>query len=210
MKKYDLNNIMQMDSFYRVKLINCLSGFRMPVLIGTKDEKNGENLAIFNSFTHIGSNPPLFGVIFRPDSVPRNTLANIQTTKLYTINFIPEHLIDQAHQTSAKYSPDTSEFTACGIEAEYRDGFPAPFVRESLVKIAMELAETHHIQSNGTILVVGRMLELNMSDTVISEDGFIDFEALGTPGMIGLDAYMSFKKIKRLSYAKPDTWVKEI
>ena len=94
-------DLMGLEQRYRAAFVNSLSGFKSVALIGTKDANGQTNLAIFNSFVHIGANPPYIGFISRPDSVDRHTLSNIMETGYYTINHINESIFRQAHQTSA-------------------------------------------------------------------------------------------------------------
>ncbi|HBF47730.1 MAG TPA: flavin oxidoreductase, partial [Shewanella frigidimarina] len=47
-------------------------------------------------------------------SVPRHTFENIMQTGLYTINHVNQSIYEQAHQTSARYDKDESEFEATG------------------------------------------------------------------------------------------------
>ena len=51
---------------------NSLSGAKPGFLIGS-GSKSDENVAIFNSITHLGANPPLLGFIQRPVNVERHT-----------------------------------------------------------------------------------------------------------------------------------------
>jgi hypothetical protein len=95
------SDLAQMEQRYRAALINSLGGFKSVVMIGSTDQEGHTNLAIFNSLFHIGANPPLCGLIFRPDSVERHTLTNIEQTGAYTVNHLNEHIYQQAHQTSA-------------------------------------------------------------------------------------------------------------
>jgi flavin reductase (DIM6/NTAB) family NADH-FMN oxidoreductase RutF len=86
------------------------------------------NTAIVSSVVHLGANPALIGYVSRPNTVERHTVENIKETKFYTINHIHESFIKQAHQTSARYGKDVSEFDAVGLSAEFIDNFHAPFV----------------------------------------------------------------------------------
>ncbi|MGB3607238.1 MAG: flavin oxidoreductase, partial [Psychroserpens sp.] len=77
----------QLDTFhhiYRINLINSCSGYKSANLLGTKSEQGIENVAVFSSVTHIGSNPPLLGFICRPTTVMRHTYENIKSTGFYT------------------------------------------------------------------------------------------------------------------------------
>ena len=89
------------------------------------------NIAIFSSLVHLGSKPPLLGLITRPNSVPRHTYTNIIESKFYTINHVSDNIIERAHMTSAKFNRDESEFEKCDLEKEYIDDFHAPYVKKS-------------------------------------------------------------------------------
>ena len=107
----------------RVHLINSLGGFKSVALVGTSDKNGNTNLAIFSSFFHIGANPPLIGMIFRPSPPERDTMRNIIDTGFYTVNHINENIYKQAHQTSARYDKELSEFDATGLKTDYKNNF---------------------------------------------------------------------------------------
>ena len=132
--QFSREEIDQMTQRYRATFINSLGGFKSVVLIGTKDKNGQENLSIVSSLFHIGSNPPLCGLIFRPDSVDRHTLDNLLETGWYSINHIHPGIIKKAHQTSARYPKEVSEFDEVGLTPEYPEGFDVPIVKESAVK----------------------------------------------------------------------------
>jgi flavin reductase (DIM6/NTAB) family NADH-FMN oxidoreductase RutF len=110
------NDIGQLEKNYRTAFINSLAGFRQAVLVGTRSADGYANLAIFNSLIHLGANPALFGLMSRPDSVQRDTLQNIMDTKEYTLNYIQATHYTKAHQTSARYARDISEFEKVGFK----------------------------------------------------------------------------------------------
>ena len=67
-----------LHNIFKINLINSCSGYKPANLIATVSNKGIENVAIFSSIVHIGSNPPLLGFIVRPSGeVPRNTYKNI-------------------------------------------------------------------------------------------------------------------------------------
>ena len=92
LKKVSYDEIMNMEKQERVHFANSLGGFKSVGLIGTQNNKNQTNLAIVDSILHIGSNPPLFGIVFRPGVVERHTLENILETGFYTINHLNEKI----------------------------------------------------------------------------------------------------------------------
>ncbi len=199
------DDIMQMEQRKRANLINSIGGFKSVCLIGTTNNENQTNLAIFNSIVHIGANPPLIGFFVRPDSVERHTLANILATEYYTINHINETIFKQAHQTAARYEKEISEFEATQLTAEFKDNFKAPFVQESFIQLGVQLKEKTTIQSNQTILLIGEIKLINFPTNCMENDGFINLEKAQTITCSGLDSYYKTTKIARLSYAKPNT-----
>ncbi|MCS7053720.1 MAG: flavin reductase, partial [Ignavibacterium sp.] len=78
--------ILDFERRYRINFVNSLSGFKSANLIGTISKSGITNLAIFSSVIHVGANPPLIGILFRPLSVPRHTYNNIKETGCFTIN----------------------------------------------------------------------------------------------------------------------------
>ena len=204
------SHISAMEKQHRTNLVNSLPGFKSAVLVGTTDLNGNTNLAIFSSVVHIGAHPPLMGFIMRPTSVPRHTYANIRDTGVFTINHVHEHMIMQAHQTSARYPEGVSEFDACGLTPEYSASVSAPYVLESRVKIGLEFVEEHPITANDTILIIGSVIEVVLPDACLRDDGTVDIEAAGTVAVSALDGYHETRLLRRLSYAKPDREPNEI
>jgi flavin reductase (DIM6/NTAB) family NADH-FMN oxidoreductase RutF len=205
MKTFSSNDIMNMEQRYRTTFINSIAGFKSLNLVGTINEQEKINVAIFNSIFHVGANPPLLGMVFRPDEVERHTLENILSTKQYTLNHVHTEIIRASHQTSARYPKDVSEFEACGLTPIFSKNIIAPYVQESKVKIGMELREKIKVNSNNTIIIIGQIIEIIIDEIAIEIDGFVNLEKLETCTVAGIDAYYTTKKIERLSYAKTDS-----
>ena len=187
----------------RIALINSLIGFKSLNLIGTSNKEGQTNLAIFNSVMHIGADPALLGFISRPNSVERHTVENIQQMGYYTINHVNATIFEKAHQTSARYDKDQSEFDATGLNAVYKNNFAAPFVQESHIQMGLILKEIISIKSNNTDLVIGEIVDLYFPAEIWQEDGYLDIEKAGTVAGSSLDGYHNTQLIKRMKYAKP-------
>ena len=196
-------DIQKLDKIKRLNLINSITGIKPANLIGTIDETKNSNLAIFSSIVHLGSNPPLIGMVIRPiDKVIRHTYANILSNGYYTINHVPNHMTEQAHQTSAKYDKNVSEFEACGFTEEFTDGFPAPYVQESNIKIGMKHIESISIELNGTILCIGEIQHIILPENSFSDEGYIDLEKGLSTGISGLNFYYKLSFTHRYDYAR--------
>ena len=119
-----------MERFYRANLINGISGYKPAALIGTRSPAGNSNLALFSSIIHLGADPALIAFIQRPVGVSGDTYRNILSVGAYTINLVPASILEKAHYTSAKFDPETSEFSACALTEEWIEGFTAPGVKE--------------------------------------------------------------------------------
>ena len=197
------DDIKQLEQNYRRSFINSLAGFRQAVLVGTKSADGYTNLAIFNSLIHLGADPALFGLISRPGVVQRDTLQNIVDSKVYTLNYVQATAYKKAHQTSARYDKQISEFEKVGFSEVYHAGCYAPFVAEAVVKIAMKLEDMMDISVNNTVLIIGSIVQVEIDAAMVGEDGFVDLSAADTLISQGLDAYFTTNPIGRLPYAKP-------
>ena len=193
--------ILESEKLFRTKLINSLAGIRQVALIGTKSKNGQENVAIFNSLIHLGAHPPLFGFISRPDSVERDTLENIKITGSYTLNYIDKKWIKEAHQTSARYPKEQSEFEATGLTPQYLDDCFAPFVQEAEIKIEMKFQEIVDIEINNTKMIIGSLERIHIPKDRVAEDGLVKPYDLLLSG--GLDAYYTSEFLEQMPYAKP-------
>lgn len=143
-------------------------------------------------------------MIIRPDTVPRDTLSNLKATGFYTLNHVNADIWQQAHQTSARYAPGVSEFAQVGLEVQQVAGVAAPYVAQSQLKFALALREVQKLEINGTILVIGEVMDIQLPQQSIKADGYIDIESLNTVAISGLDSYHKTQRLGRLSYAKPE------
>ena len=207
---FNSESIMSLDKNKRVQLINSLGGFKSVSLIGTSDLEGNTNLAIFSSIFHIGANPPLIGLIFRPSPPERNTYNNIIDTGFYTINHINESIYRQAHQTSARYDQTESEFEITNLKPEYKDSFFAPYVAESNIQLGIEFKEKITIPINNTTMIIGEITQIYIPENCLSEDGFVDIEKANSITCSGLDSYHKTVQLDRLNYAKPNQEITSI
>lgn len=195
--------IHELEKRYRISLINSLIGFRSLNLLGTISNNGISNLCIISSAFHLGANPPLIGLVIRPEREHNDTLRNIKSTRQYTLNNVLPDWYMQAHQTSASYPSGVSEFDTCGFHKQYVRDFKAPFVGESNVRIGLELREIIDMEINGTTIVIGEIIHILTDDDLIAADGTVDHSKAKTMTLAGLDTYYLPQPIGQLAYAKP-------
>jgi flavin reductase (DIM6/NTAB) family NADH-FMN oxidoreductase RutF len=142
-------------------------------------------------------------MIMRPHTVTRDTLSNIKQQGFYTLNHVSTEWVDKAHQTSARYAPEESEFDAVGLTPQFSESFSAPYVQESEIKMGLKVAQ-HFTLLNDTEMVIGEIQELFIPESIIDDDGYANIEQAGSACISGLDSYHSTTRIAQFSYAKPN------
>ena len=203
MHKFTRIDIDKMSKIFRLNLINSITGYKSANLIGTKTDNKINNVAIFSSVTHLGSDPPLIGFITRPENGNRNTYNNILKNKIFTINHIVKNQIISAHQSSAKYPKNVSEFDKTDLKVEFKNNFDAPFVKDSPVQIGCSFVNKYFIKENKTTLMIGQVEMLFINKKLVIEDGFVQLDKEDVIAVNGLDGYALPKLIKRIPYARP-------
>ncbi|MDZ7876372.1 MAG: flavin reductase [Saprospiraceae bacterium] len=206
MPVFSLNAIQQMARIPRLTLINSITGFKSGNLVGTVNAEGITNAAIFSSAVHIGSDPPLIGIVTRPivpdGKTSRHTYDNIKATRFFTLNHVSVDIIDKAHQTSASYPDGVSEFEAVGLTPQYLGLKGVPYVLESPIKMGLEYVEDYFIKANQTVMIIGKVVELILPDSCLDEQGNLDLNRAGTVAVSGLDTYHKAEMVKRLPYAR--------
>ncbi len=203
MISYSKQNIEALEHLFKINLVNSATGYKSANLIGTKSINGQENIAIFSSVIHLGSSPALLGFICRPTTVPRHTYKNILETKTYTINHIHSDILEDAHHTSAKYPEDVSEFSKTNLEAEYKNNCNAPFLKGAPVQLELNFIEEVPIKANGTIMVIGEIVNLYVNRELLQKDGLIDLSKGNIAAINGLDTYAVPNTNKRYTYQRP-------
>jgi flavin reductase (DIM6/NTAB) family NADH-FMN oxidoreductase RutF len=202
MIKYSKSDIEAMDRLTRLTLVNSLSGYKPANLVGTISNSGHTNLAIISSVVHLGSDPALLAFIMRPFVGERHTMENILETSFFTINHINRDMAEKAHYTSADFPREVSEFEKCKLSPSFLDGFKAPFVAESHIKIGLSFVETLEIKRNGTIMVIGQVEYVYMDEAYFDQKNGLDLNKAGTICISGLDSYHEVLAFAQFPYAR--------
>ncbi|KXX69485.1 flavin reductase family protein [Flammeovirga sp. SJP92] len=207
--KLNKKEIDTLEFKFKINLINSITGIKPANLIGSVDTNGHENLAIFSSVFHLGSNPPLVAFVTRPSQdVPRHTLQNILETGSYTINHVVSDKIVNAHLTSAKFDKEVSEFETCNLTPEYHTDIIVPFVKESKIQFGMTLEDIMDVKANKTKIVIGRVNFINIKDdSIFDEQGNINLAQAQSAGISGLHSYYAFQNLATLPIAQADNIV---
>ena len=200
---FSSENIDSLNKIYRINLVNSITGYKSANLIGSVSNTGTENLAIFSSITHLGSNPALLSFFLRPNVVPRNTYKNIKENKLFTVNHVSKEIIEDAHHTSAKYDEEISEFDKTNFQPEYKKNWRAPFVKDSAVQLGCKYVNEYYLKENGCSMIVASIELIFIRKGLLQNDGWVELSKGDIVTVNGLDAYALPKTIKRLKYARP-------
>lgn len=209
MQHFNTDDIQGFSKLYRLNLINSITGYKSANMIGTKSNSGEENVAIFSSITHLGSNPPLLHFTLRPNTVPRDTYKNIKENFFFTVNHVSLGQIDQAHHTSAKYDENISEFDQTHLESEYRLDWHAPFVKGSPIGLGCRYLNEYEIKENGCVLIIAAIEHVFVEDQLLQADGWVKLESGEVVAINGLDGYALPQLQKRLEYARPNDIIKK-
>jgi len=69
--------------------------------------------------------------------------------------------------------------------------------------MGVEFREKKDIELNGTVMIIGEIVEVLVESKLIQEDGKVDIVAAQTVSVSGLDEYHIATSLGRLAYAKP-------
>jgi flavin reductase (DIM6/NTAB) family NADH-FMN oxidoreductase RutF len=203
-------NIKNLPKINRLNLVNSCTGYKSANLIGTKSKDGKSNVAIFSSVTHLGSEPALLGFILRPATVARNSYTNMKETGYFTVNHITKNIIEEAHQTSAVYDLDVSEFEVTGLQEEYKNDIFEPFVANSPVQLLCKYVSEYEIKENNCIHIIASIEALFCDEKLIENDNWLHLEKGNVVAINGLDGYCLPKLIDRFEYARPNSKTKSM
>lgn len=203
MKHYTAKDLQEMDKISRRNLVNSSTGYKSANLVATISEEGRANVAVFNSVFHLGSNPPMLGLVLRTNTVPKAILDDIYKSGCFTVNHIQENLIEQAHKTAVQLEEDGSAFERSGLKAEFLDGFPAPYVKQSSIKLGCSFSSEYPIRENGSLIVVAVIEHIYFEPGIEMPDGWLRLEDAGSVVINGLDAYALPRLLDRFRYAQP-------
>ena len=203
MDYFNSESLDSLNKIYRINLINSISGYKSANLLGTVSKNGIENLAVFSSVTHLGSNPALLSFFVRPNVVPRNTYKNIKDNKFFTVNHISKGKIEDAHHTSAKYEEDISEFDKTNFQSEYKNNWEAPFVKDSAIQLGCKYLNEYYLKENGCSMIIASIEIIFIRKGLLQDDGWVELAKGDIVTVNGLDAYALPKTIKRFEYARP-------
>jgi len=159
---------------------NAIVGPRPIGWISTQSKAGVANLAPYSFFNAFNYVPPIIGF----SSVGyKDTVRNIEETGEFVWNLVTKDLAEVMNQSSAVYSPETSEFDALNLEKASSTLVTPPRVAKA--KVAFECQCTEIIQLKGisgekvkTWLVLGEVVKIHIDQSLL-KDGVYDTAKAG-------------------------------
>ena len=177
----------------RINLINALSGFKQAMLLGTCDTNGNTNLAMIGSITHLSSKPAKLSLLMRAhgleQNIRRDSLKNIVSTGCFTLNHVHADILEAAHQTSAKYEPNISEFEQTGLTPTYSNTLAAPYVEQAHISFGCRFEKLIDLETNQLELVIAEIIEANIPENLFDKEGRVNLSDAGSLAVAGCDYY---------------------
>jgi len=172
---------------YKV-MISCITP-RPIAWVSSISPRGVPNLAPFSFFNGVGANPPtvVFCPVNRRDGSRKDTLINIEATPEFVVNIVPYSLAVPMNATSGELPYEVNEFDVAKLTPEPSVKVKVPRVKEAPVHFECVLHQIINVGSGplGANLVIGRIVWMDISDSVLDSAGQIDARKLDTIGRMG-------------------------
>lgn len=158
--------------------------------ISTVSLDGADNLAPFSQFQNLSYDPPMVMLACNqggdePDNVYRkDTVVNIESTGAFVYNVVPWELREQMNITGAGFPRNVDEFEKAGLHKADCVRVPCKRVAESPIQFECVYMQTIRIpgtvpSGKGTVdLILGRVVEIHISDQIILPDGKLDYAGM--------------------------------
>ena len=157
--------------------------------VSTISPKGIPNLAPFSFFNGIGANPPsvLFCPVNRRDGSKKDTLLNVESTKEFVVNIVPFALAQPMNESSAELPYEQNEFDFAKVTPTPSTKVKPPRVKESPIHMECVLHSIVNVGTGpiGANVVIGRIVWMDIAESVLDDKGQIDPRKLDTIGRMG-------------------------
>ncbi len=195
-------------------MYKLLSGSILPrpiAWVSTVDQAGEHNLAPFSFFNAVSSNPPY--VLFCPnvrgtDGRQKDTYYNIQATGEFVVNIVTESTAAAMNLTAQELPADVDEFKLAGVTPVPSQAIQPPRVRESPINFECVLNQIVELGDGpgGGSVIIGRVVHLHVSDSVLMDGDKINLEALQPVGRLAGADYT--RVTDRFALTRPPSKVK--
>ncbi len=185
-RTYDVANL---DPGEAYKLGSGLTVPRPIGWIGTVSAEGVRNLAPYSFFNMVAMYPPTF-VVAPTFTGRKDTLDNLESTGVFTVNIVTEETVVAMNATSATFPADVDEFEQCGLTAVRADTSDAPLVAEAVANFECSVVQSLPVGRradgpgrSGT-LVIGEAQRIHVAERVSDDHFHIDPHDLRAVGRL--------------------------
>lgn len=134
------------------------------------DGQGRVNAAPFSFFNLMGASPPIlaFNVGNLEDGSPKDTLANVGTTKEFVVNLVHRDIAKKMNICAINFPPGLSELPPAGLTTAESIKVQVPRIAESRVQMECTLAEIVRIGDNH--IIIGKIVYLHIDDAFMDEE----------------------------------------
>lgn len=138
----------------------------------TTNEDGSHNLAPFSYFNAVASNPPLVMISLgkKPDGSPKDTRVNIEQRRHFVIHLPHRDLLDPMNESAITLPAGVSELDHLGLKTETFPGSPVPRIEGTRIAYACELYEIHEIGATPQTMILGKVNQIYVDDTIVTPD----------------------------------------
>lgn len=183
--------IEQIPSHLRSGIWANLIAPRPLALISTLGSDGVPNIAPYNSYTGLATNPPLLGVSFsQGEGGEKQTLANIKATEEFVINLVPRFLAEEMNSAAAK-ADHADDFVRLGLTHIASESVACPRIGESPASLECRLLQIVPLPPSRCELVIGQVVGIFVRDEFYSNDKGFDTLASDLLASVGPEDYIS-------------------
>ena len=185
------------------KLVTGLIVPRPIAWVGSQSAGGVANLAPFSYFNAICNHPPMIAISMTiRDGKPKDSLANIMATGVFTLNLVSRDLAEQMNASAAEVGAEVDEFDLAGLTKIAGDRVDAPRVGESRwsAECVLDRVITLGAAPRESGLVIGEIVRFHVEARLL--DGTrIDQEGLDAVARMGGPTYSDTRR--RFDLARP-------
>ena len=166
MATFELSDLASID---RYKLLTGLIVPRPIGWIGTVGGDGVHNLAPYSFFNCVSATPPTVVVgMGSRDGEPKDTLANVRNTGVFTVSIVTEEVAEAMNVTSENVPANVDEFAKAGLTAVMGSSVHAPYVGEAKASLECEVTQIVELGEPPTSwLVVAGIATIHVADELL-------------------------------------------
>ncbi len=172
-------DVADMDQHQAYKLSTGLIVPRPIGWIGTVDSDRNQNLAPYSFFNVVAQYPPTF-VVAPVLGYRKDTLANLEQTREFTVNVVTEETVAAMNATAEGFDADVDEFARTGLTAVQANTVQAPLVQEATANFECVVTQLIPVgKPSGDLpgtgmLVIGEATCIHVAERVVDDNFNID------------------------------------